>query len=130
MGMVNSKGKRSRTRNIFKKNKRKSEISLNSLILMKNQLNTNVSIKINPSIKKGIPNKWYMGKSGTVTNISNCFVQIFIKKMIKNKLLNKNILISTEHIRRKKSKNNYLLNSIQIGLKYKAKILLIKTACL
>ena len=49
-----------------------------------------------------------MGKSGIVTNISSCFVQIFIKKMIKNKLLNKNILISTEHIRRKKSKNNYI----------------------
>lgn len=64
--MTKSKGFRTRTRHLLKKNPREKGKLRLSKLLHEYQPGSKVVIKIDPSIHKGMPHKRYHGKTGKI----------------------------------------------------------------
>ncbi len=64
--MRKSKGYRSRTRSIFKKELRTSGKLGLSTLMITHDVGDKVCIKINSSVHKGMPHKRYQGRVGTI----------------------------------------------------------------
>ena len=100
--MKKSKGYRSRTRNLMRKNSRTRGKVKPSKILREYQKGSSVIIKLDPSVQKGMPHKRFNGRTGTI-----------IKRLRRNYIVNvsqgntyKEIIVRSEHLEPKKSEVN------------------------
>ena len=67
-----------------------------------------VDIKGMGAVQKGIPHKYYHGKTGRVYNVTQHPVGIIVNKQVKGKILAKRINVHTEHIKHSKSQDSFL----------------------
>ena len=106
--MTRSKGKRSNTRNINTRSYRRHGPEHISSYIQEFKIGDYVDIVINSSVHKGMPYKYYHGKTGKIFNISKSSIGVKIEKIVGNRKIIKKINIRIEHIRKSRSKIEFL----------------------
>jgi large subunit ribosomal protein L21e len=96
--MGRSKGKRCNTRDLFSKPFRKHGAPLAATYLTNFRIGDYVDIKVDSAIHKGMPHKFYVGKTGKVFDISRNSVGVIINKVVGNRKIAKKIHIRREHV--------------------------------
>jgi large subunit ribosomal protein L21e len=56
-------------------------------------------IKGNASVEKGMPYKYYHGKTAKVINVLKRSVQVFVNKPVKQRLFEKKVILRVEHVK-------------------------------
>lgn len=106
--MVRSNGKRANTRDLFKKAFRKKGAEHLSTYLQIFKIGQHVDIHINPAVMKGMPHKFYQGRTGRIFNISRTSVGVEISKTVGNRIIMKRFHIRTEHVKKSRCNEDFL----------------------
>lgn len=101
-------GYRSRTRYMFQRDFRKHGAASLSTYLKVYKVGDIVDIKANGAYQKGMPHKFYQGKTGVVYNVTKSSVGIIINKMVGNRYLEKRLNLRVEHIKHSKCRQEFL----------------------
>jgi len=67
-----------------------------------------VDIKANAAQQKGMPHKFYHGRTGIVYNVTPRAVGVLINKIVGNRYIEKRVNIRVEHIRHSKCRQEFL----------------------
>lgn len=67
-----------------------------------------VDIRANGSIQKGMPHKFYHGRTGIVYNVTKSAVGVIINKVVGNRFMEKRINLRIEHIKHSKCRQEFL----------------------
>jgi large subunit ribosomal protein L21e len=67
-----------------------------------------VDIKANSAIHKGMPHKFYHGRTGFVYNVSQRAVGLIVNKVVGNRILRKRITVRIEHVKQSQSRAGFL----------------------
>jgi len=118
--MPHSYGKKARTRDMFAKPFRKQGEPSLGKYLITYRVGDIVDIKADGSIHKGMPYKYYHGRTGVVYNVTKTSVGVELRKPVKHRLITKRINIRTEHISPSNSRKEFLTRVKQNELKKKA----------
>ncbi|KAI0347923.1 hypothetical protein BDW22DRAFT_1350028 [Trametopsis cervina] len=106
--MPHSFGYRARTRDMFKRNfKEKGMIKL-STYLITYHVGDIVDIKANAAQQRGMPHKYYHGRTGIVYNVTPHAVGVIVYKVVGNRYVEKRVNIRVEHIRHSKCRQEFL----------------------
>ncbi|EIM83556.1 uncharacterized protein STEHIDRAFT_133459 [Stereum hirsutum FP-91666 SS1] len=106
--MPHSFGYRARTRHMFKRGfKEHGPIKL-STYLIPYRIGDIVDIKANAAQQKGMPHKYYHGRTGIIYNVTPHAVGIIIHKVVGNRYMEKRVNIRVEHIRHSKCRQEFL----------------------
>eukprot|EP01006_Ploeotia_vitrea_P030847 TRINITY_DN63170_c0_g1_i1.p1 TRINITY_DN63170_c0_g1~~TRINITY_DN63170_c0_g1_i1.p1 ORF type:complete len:160 (+),score=16.55 TRINITY_DN63170_c0_g1_i1:38-517(+) len=92
-------GYRCRTRELYAKKFGNRDLPGISTYLQVYKRGQFVDVVANPSIQKGLPYKYYHGKTGQVVNITPRGLTVRITKRVTNRILKKLICIRFEHAR-------------------------------
>merc|ERR1711874_146213 len=106
--MVNPKGKRRGTRDMFSRDFKKNGVEHLSTYLRVYKVGDIVDLKGNGAFQKGMPHKCYHGKTGRVFNVTKTAVGVIVNKRIKGKILPKRINVRIEHISHSKCRQDFL----------------------
>ena len=105
--MSRSKGKRSNTRNSFSRAFKKHGQEHSSTYIQNFKLGEYVDICVNSSVQKGLPYKFYHGKTGKIFNITKFSAGVEVEKKVGNKKIIKRLNIRLEHLIKSKSRINF-----------------------
>jgi large subunit ribosomal protein L21e len=100
--MPHSYGTRARTRHMFSKKFRQHGPIAMSQYLMPVKVGDYVDIFANPSIHKGMPHKFYHGRTGIVFNVSKSAIGVRVNKLVNGRIIEKRIHVRIEHVRKSK----------------------------
>ncbi|XP_065670382.1 large ribosomal subunit protein eL21 isoform X2 [Hydra vulgaris] len=106
--MTNPKGKRRGTRYLFSKKFRKHGVEHLSTYLKTYKVGDIVDVKGNGAIQKGMPYKFYHGKTGRVFNVTKSAVGVVVNKQLGNRILPKKINVRIEHVKHSKCRDDFL----------------------
>ncbi|QPG75798.1 60S ribosomal protein L21B [Brettanomyces nanus] len=106
--MGKSHGLRSRTRYAFSRDYKKHGGLPMSTYLKVYRVGDIVDIKVNGSIQKGMPFKFYHGRTGIVYNVTKSAVGIIVNKIVGNRYLEKRINVKIEHVKHSKCRAEFL----------------------
>mmetsp|Transcript_29848 Transcript_29848/g.75562 ORF Transcript_29848/g.75562 Transcript_29848/m.75562 type:complete len:160 (-) Transcript_29848:620-1099(-) len=106
--MTRSGGKRSNTRYVFSQAFRKHGPQHPSTHLRNFKIGELVDIKVDSYVHKGMPFKYYHGKTGKIFNITKSSVGLKILKTVGNRKILKKINVKIEHIKKSNSKTEFL----------------------
>lgn len=67
-----------------------------------------VEIVANSSIQKGMPHKFYHGRTGIVYNVTRRALGVEVNKQIRNRVLIKRVNVRVEHVRHSKCRQEFL----------------------
>ncbi|KAL6120508.1 hypothetical protein NUSPORA_02756 [Nucleospora cyclopteri] len=95
---MRSKGYRRRTRKLFSKNFKKHGMPHTSKTIQQFKMGDLVDIKIDPSIVKGMPHKYYHGKTGRVFNVDKRSVGIILYRNVGCKYIERHVSARVEHL--------------------------------
>lgn len=95
---MRSNGYRRRTRCLFKKDYKKNGNPTLTKTLQQFKVGDLVDIKVDPSVVKGMPHKYYHGKTGRVFNVNNRSVGIILYRNVGYKLIERHITARVEHL--------------------------------
>jgi large subunit ribosomal protein L21e len=59
-------------------------------------------------VQKGLPYKYYHGKTGVVFNVTKSAVGVLVSKPVGNRYLTKRISVRIEHVKPSKSRDDFL----------------------
>merc|ERR1711879_219515 len=96
--MPHSFGYRARTRKLFAQPFRKHGAVSLAKYLTTYKVGDYVDIKANASIHKGMPFKFYHGRTGVIWNVTPRAVGVEINKQVRNRIIKKRIHVRIEHI--------------------------------
>lgn len=67
-----------------------------------------VDIKANAAMQRGMPHKYYHGRTGIVYNVTPHAVGVIINKVVGNRYLEKRVNIRVEHVRHSKCRQEFV----------------------
>lgn len=67
-----------------------------------------VDIKANGSIQKGMPHKYYHGKTGIIFNVTKSSVGVIINKVVGNRYIEKRVNLRVEHVKHSACRQEFL----------------------
>ncbi|KAF8515831.1 ribosomal protein L21e-domain-containing protein [Hysterangium stoloniferum] len=106
--MPHSFGYRARTRHMFKRGfKEHGPVKL-STFLVNYRVGDIVDIKANAAQQKGMPHKYYHGRTGIITNVTPSSVTVLVHKVVGNRYLAKRVNLRVEHVRHSKCRQEFL----------------------
>ena len=105
--MPHSFGYRAKTRDLFSRKFRKHGPEHLSTYMIKYKKGMFVDIVANGSIHKGMPHKFYHGRTGKVFDISPNSIGVIINKQVRNRIVEKRIHDSVEHLRISTCNDNF-----------------------
>ncbi|TEB32363.1 hypothetical protein FA13DRAFT_1731558 [Coprinellus micaceus] len=106
--MPHSFGYRARTRHMFKRGfKEHGPVKL-STFLINYRVGDIVDIKANAAQQKGMPHKFYHGRTGIVYNVTPSAVGVIVYKVVGSRYIEKRVNIRVEHIRHSKCRQEFL----------------------
>lgn len=106
--MPHSFGYRGRTRDMFKRGfKQAGQIKL-STFLKVYRVGDIVDIKANGAQQKGMPHKYYHGRTGIVYNVAPRAVGVIVYKVVGNRYLEKRVNLRIEHVKHSKCRDDFL----------------------
>ncbi|PWN99700.1 putative 60s ribosomal protein L21-A [Tilletiopsis washingtonensis] len=106
--MPNSFGYRARTRDLFKRDFRKHGPIKLSTYLRPYHVGDIVDIKANAAEQKGMPHKYYHGRTGVVFGVQPRAVQVLIYKTVGNRKIEKRVNLRVEHVKHSKCRDEFL----------------------
>lgn len=106
--MPHSFGLRARTRDMFSQAFRKHGPVHMSTYLTTFKIGDYVDIKANGSIHKGMPHKFYHGKTGVVWNVTPRAVGVEVNKQVGHRIISKRIHVRIEHVRKSRCREDFL----------------------
>mmetsp|Transcript_32444 Transcript_32444/g.49623 ORF Transcript_32444/g.49623 Transcript_32444/m.49623 type:complete len:163 (-) Transcript_32444:28-516(-) len=111
--MPHSYGSRARTRHMFaKKFRQKGPIHL-SQYLRTVKVGDYLDIFADPSVHKGMPHKFYHGRTGIVFNVTKSAVGLRVNKLVNGRIIEKRIHVRIEHVRPSKCQKEILERKVQ-----------------
>ncbi|EED13766.1 60S ribosomal protein L21, putative [Talaromyces stipitatus ATCC 10500] len=106
--MGHSHGLRAGTRYAFSRDfKKKGSIPL-STYLKEYRVGDIVDIKCNGAVQKGLPYKYYHGKTGVVYNVTRSAVGVIVYKRVGNRYLEKRLNVRIEHVSHSRSREEFI----------------------
>ncbi|KAG3000836.1 hypothetical protein PC118_g40 [Phytophthora cactorum] len=98
--------------------------SLSGMIKMSTYLRTfkvgdYVDIKANGAVQKGMPHKFYHGRTGRVYNVTKRAVGVRVNKVVGNRIIHKHINVRIEHVHQSKCRLGFLTRVKENELKKK-----------
>uniref|UniRef100_A0A7S3V3E0 60S ribosomal protein L21 n=1 Tax=Aplanochytrium stocchinoi TaxID=215587 RepID=A0A7S3V3E0_9STRA len=118
--MPHSFGKKARTRDMFAKPFRRQGEPALSKYLITYRVGDIVDVKADGSIHKGMPYKYYHGRTGVVYNVTKTSVGVELQKPVKHRLITKRINVRIEHVSPSNSRKEFLNRVKDNELKKKA----------
>jgi len=106
--MPHSFGMRARTRDMFKRNFKDHGMIKPSTFLKTYKVGDIVDIKANSAQQKGMPHKYYHGRTGVIYNVSKSAVGIIVYKVVGNRYMEKRVNIKVEHVRHSKCRDDFI----------------------
>lgn len=106
--MPHSFGYRARTRDMFARPFRQTGMIKLSTYMTTYKVGDYVDIKVNGAIHKGMPHKYYHGRTGVVYNVTKRAVGVRVNKVVGNRIIHKHINIRVEHVRPSKCRQDFL----------------------
>ena len=106
--MPHCKGQRSKTRHLFAKAFRRHGQTPLSRLLTNYKKGDYVDIMGDGSVQKGIPYKFYHGKTGKVFDVTKHAVGVIINKRVGGRLIPKRLHVRIEHVRQSKSRQAFV----------------------
>ncbi|GJE97789.1 60S ribosomal protein L21 [Phanerochaete sordida] len=106
--MPHSFGYRARTRDMFKRKFREHGAIRLSTYLITYRVGDIVDIKANSAEQRGMPHKYYHGRTGIVYNVTPRAVGVIVHKVVGGRYLEKRVNIRVEHIRHSKCRQEFL----------------------
>ena len=97
--MPHSFGYRGKTRHLFKRPFRCNGAEHLSTYMKQYKKGMFVDIVANGSIHKGMPHKFYHGRTGRVFDISPNSIGVIVNKEVRNRIVEKRIHVRVEHLR-------------------------------
>ncbi|XP_057481641.1 60S ribosomal protein L21-2-like [Actinidia eriantha] len=91
-------GLRSRTRDLFSLPFRKKGTIHLSTYLRTYHIGDYVDIKVNGAVHKGMPHKFYHGRTGQVWDIAKRSIGVEVNKQVGNRIIKKRIRVRVEHV--------------------------------
>lgn len=105
--MPHAYGYRSGTRFLFKRGFRKHGAEHLSTYMTPYKKGDFVDIVGNGAIHKGMPHKFYHGKTGRVFNVNPNSIGVIVSKQVRNRIVEKRIHFRVEHIRRSQCQKKF-----------------------
>ncbi|GIL49836.1 hypothetical protein Vafri_6152 [Volvox africanus] len=96
--MPGGQGLRARTRHMFARGFRQKGFIPLTTYLRTYKLGDYVDIKVNGAIHKGMPHKWYQGKTGVVWNVTKRAIGVEVNKRVGHRIIRKRIHVRVEHV--------------------------------
>ncbi|GFR42248.1 hypothetical protein Agub_g3142 [Astrephomene gubernaculifera] len=106
--MPGGQGLRARTRHMFARGFRQKGFIPLSTYLRTYKLGDFVDIKVNGAIHKGMPHKWYQGKTGVVWNVTKRAIGVEVNKRVGHRIMKKRIHVRVEHIQPSRCREEFL----------------------
>ncbi|KAJ1503400.1 60S ribosomal protein L21A [Coelomomyces lativittatus] len=106
--MPHSYGYRSHTRKLFKRAFRQHGPEHLSTYLKVYKVGDYVDIIANSSIHKGMPHKFYHGRTGIVYNVTKSAVGVLVNKRVGNRFIEKKVNLRIEHVRHSKCREDFI----------------------
>lgn len=106
--MPHSFGYRAHTRHLFARDfGTRGTIPL-STYLHSYKIGDLVDIKGNGAVQKGMPHKFYHGKTGIVWNVTPRAIGVELNKLHRNRIIKKRIHVRVEHLHKSNSRSDFL----------------------
>ncbi|CAF0868411.1 unnamed protein product [Didymodactylos carnosus] len=106
--MVNPKGYRRGTRHLFSREfKKNGRIPLATYMKVYKRGDI-VDIKGNGAVQKGMPHKFYHGKTGRVFNVTRHAVGVIVNKRVRYRIMEKRINVRVEHVKHSTCRLDFL----------------------
>lgn len=102
--MPHSFGKRARTRDLFAKPYKKHGAVPFSRYFTNYKVGDYVDVIADGSIHKGMPHKFYHGKTGRVFNVTGVAVGVIVNKKHNGRVIPKRIHVRVDHVRKSRSR--------------------------
>lgn len=106
--MTHSYGYRRKTRHLFKKGFRQVGSIHIAKTLTSYKIGDIVDIAVDGSIHKGMPYRYYHGRTGRVFNVNPRSVGVIVNKQVRNRIIPKRIHVRVEHIKKSTSREGFL----------------------
>merc|ERR1719330_2003330 len=103
---------RSRTRFMFSKKFRQHGPLHLSQYFLKVKVGDYVDIFADPSIHKGMPHKYYHGRTGIIFNVTKSAVGVRVNKPVNGRIIEKRIHVRIEHVRQSKCQKEILARKV------------------
>jgi large subunit ribosomal protein L21e len=117
--MPHSFGYRARTRDMFARPFRQAGMIKMSTYLRTFKVGDYVDIKANGAVQKGMPHKFYHGRTGRVYNVTKRAVGVRVNKVVGNRIIHKHINVRVEHVHQSKCRLGFLTRVKENELKKK-----------
>merc|ERR1712093_663200 len=101
-------GQRARTRDLFSKPFRRHGVTPLSKLLINYYKGEYVDVIADGAIQKGMPHKFYHGKTGQVFDITKHSVGVVINKRVGGRIVPKRIHVRVEHVRKSASRTSFV----------------------
>lgn len=96
--MPRGHGIRARTRDLLSKGFRKNGVIPMTTYLRVFKVGDYVDVKCDPAVQKGMPYKFYHGRTGRIWNISKASVGIEVNKQVGVRIIQKRLHVRVEHV--------------------------------
>lgn len=106
--MPHSFGYRARTRHLFARKFREHGTLKTQIMLQTYKVGEIVDIAANGSVHKGMPHKFYHGKTGRVWNVTKQAIGVEVNKRVGNRIIPKRIHVRIEHVQHSKCRQEFL----------------------
>ena len=100
-------GLRARTRDLFSKAFRKHGVIPLNKYLISYKKGDYVDILADGAIQRGMPHKFYHGKTGRVFNVTKHAIGVIVNKRVGNRIIPKRIHVRVEHLRMSNSREAF-----------------------
>jgi len=102
--MVHSFGVRARTRDLFAKPYKKHGATPFARYFINYKVGDYVDIIADGSIHKGMPHKYYHGKTGRVFNVTAHAIGVIVNKGVNGRIIPKRLHVRVDHARKSRSR--------------------------
>mmetsp|Transcript_25722 Transcript_25722/g.33701 ORF Transcript_25722/g.33701 Transcript_25722/m.33701 type:complete len:173 (+) Transcript_25722:96-614(+) len=106
--MPHSNGYRARTRDMFAKSFRTNGVTKLSTYMINYKVGDYVDIFADPAQHKGMPHKFYHGRTGIIFNITKRAVGVRVNKLVNGTIIQKKIHVRLEHVKPSKCRSEIL----------------------
>lgn len=106
--MPHSFGQRAQTRTLFKKKFGTKGMPNVTTYLRQFKRGDYVDIKVNSAVHKGMPFKYYHGRTGVIFNVNKRAVGIEVKKQVNGRKLEKRIHVALPHVHHSKCRDEII----------------------
>ena len=105
--MPHTEGLRGRTRHLFSREFRRHGLGGLAKTLITYRVGDYVDVVGDGSVQKGLPHKFYHGKTGRVFNVTQNGIGVVVNKRVGHRLIPKRINVRHEHVRKSSSREAF-----------------------